>query len=100
MELGISAHTNDLLMEDHSVTVLDNFSYGQSSLNHLCHHRNFNVIKGDVRDSSLLRNEIKVHDAIIPLAALVGAPLCNFNKVGARTINYDSIISLLSEVSQ
>ncbi|MDA9689849.1 NAD(P)-dependent oxidoreductase [Betaproteobacteria bacterium] len=92
--------TNDLLREDHSVTVLDNFSYGQSSLNHLCHHRNFNVIKGDVRDSSLLRNEIKVHDVIIPLAALVGAPLCNFNKVGARTINYDSIISLLSEVSQ
>lgn len=92
--------TNDLLREDHSVTVLDNFSYGQSSLNHLCHHRNFNVIKGDVRDFSLLRNEIKVHDVIIPLAALVGAPLCNFNKVGARTINYDSIISLLSEVSQ
>ena len=74
---------NDLLKENYTVTVLDNFMYGQASLNHLCHHERFNVIKGDVRDFSLIRALIKEHDIIIPTAALVGAPLCNFNKVGA-----------------
>ena len=91
--------SNDLLKENYTVTVLDNFMYGQASLNHLCHHEKFNVIKGDVRDFSLIRGLIKEHDIIIPLAALVGAPLCNFNKVGARTVNHDSIIALLREVS-
>ena len=76
--------SNDLLKENYAVTVLDNFIYGQASLNHLCHHEKFNVIKGDVRDFSRIRALIKEHDIIIPLAALVGAPLCNFNKVGAK----------------
>ena len=51
--------TNDLLKENYSVTVLDNFIYGQASLNHLCHHEKFNVIKGDVRDVSRIRALIK-----------------------------------------
>ena len=65
--------------------------YGQTSLNHFCHYERFNVIKGDVRDIDLIKKALQTHDIIIPLAALVGAPLCKFNKVGARTINYDSI---------
>ena len=73
--------------------------YGQASLNHLCYRQNFSVIKADVRDTSLLKEQIKKHDVILPLAALVGAPLCSFDKVGARTINHDSIIDLLQQVS-
>ena len=92
--------TQDLLERNHSVTVFDNFMYGQASLNHLCYSQNFSVIKADVRDTPLLKEQIKKHDVIIPLAALVGAPLCSFDKVGARTINHDSIIDLLQQVSK
>jgi nucleoside-diphosphate-sugar epimerase len=34
---------------------------------------------------------MKNADVIIPLAALVGAPLCNEDKIGATTINHDAI---------
>ena len=92
--------TNDLLNRGFHVTVVDNFTYGQASLNHLCSFKNFSVIKGDVRDTFLMRKQFKEHDIIIPLAALVGAPLCSFNKVGAKTINHDAITFLLGHVSQ
>jgi nucleoside-diphosphate-sugar epimerase len=43
---------------------------------------------------------IKEADVIIPLAALVGAPICNQDPVGATTINHDSIIMMLKLVSK
>ena len=50
-----------------------------------------------MRDYSLVKT-LKDYDVIIPLAALVGAPLCKFDPVGARTINHDSIDYLLKNV--
>ena len=90
---------NDLLKESYTVTVLDNFMYGQASLNHLCHYENSTLSRVMLETFTNTRPLIKEHDIIIPLAALVGAPLCNFNKVGARDSHHDSIIDLLREVS-
>ncbi|HIB92865.1 MAG TPA: NAD-dependent epimerase/dehydratase family protein, partial [Candidatus Lambdaproteobacteria bacterium] len=39
----------DLLSAGHEVKVLDNFMFKQSSLNHVCYHPNFSVVKGDIR---------------------------------------------------
>jgi nucleoside-diphosphate-sugar epimerase len=89
----------ELLELGHQVTVIDNFIYKQSSLNHVCHKSNFKVIKGDVRIESIMKPLIKEADVIIPLAALVGAPICNQDPVGATTINHDSIIMMLKLVS-
>ncbi len=89
----------ELLDLGHQVTVIDNFIYKQSSLNHVCHKSNFKVIKGDVRIESTMKPLIKEADVIIPLAALVGAPICNQDPVGATTINHDSIIMMLKLVS-
>ena len=88
-----------LVNNDYDLTVLDNFMYSQSSLNHLCDKQNFNIINGDVRNENLLKNLIKQHDIIIPLAAYVGAPLCNSDPVGSKSVNYDSIKMMLSNVS-
>jgi len=90
----------ELLDLGHQVTVVDNFIYKQSSLNHVCHKSNFKVVKGDVRIESVIKPLIKDADVIIPLAALVGAPICNQDPVGATTINYDSIILLLKLISK
>jgi nucleoside-diphosphate-sugar epimerase len=64
----------DLLAAGHKVTVLDNFMFKQASLNHVCHHPNFSIVKGDIRVESTMAPLMKSADVIIPLAALVGAP--------------------------
>jgi len=90
----------DLLAAGHHVTVVDNFMFGQASLNHVCYHPNFSVVKGDIRIASIMTPLIKKADLIIPLAALVGAPMCNQDPVGATTTNHDAIATMLSLVSK
>jgi nucleoside-diphosphate-sugar epimerase len=85
-----------LLTEGFSVTVLDNFRYGQSSLLECCSSPRFEVIRGDCRDERVLRSALQGADWVFPLAALVGAPICKDDAVGARTINLDAVRLLLS----
>jgi len=90
----------DLLAAGHEVTVLDNFMFRQGSLNHVCYHPKFTVVKGDIRIESILLPLLKKADAVIPLAALVGAPLCNQDPVGATTTNRDAILMMLRNLSR
>jgi nucleoside-diphosphate-sugar epimerase len=90
----------DLLAAGHKVTVLDNFMYGQNSLAHVCYHPNFEVVRGDVRQEATVLPLLKKADTIIPLAALVGAPICAIDPVGATTINHDAIFMMLKHVSK
>jgi nucleoside-diphosphate-sugar epimerase len=80
-----------LLEAGHEVTVLDNFMFRQNSLADCCCHDSFSVVRGDCRDEPLIRKLLAQADAIIPLAALVGAPLCNNDKIGTKTINQDAV---------
>jgi len=90
----------DLLEAGHKVTVLDNFMFKQTSLNHCCYHPNFTVIKGDIRQKDTMSELMKEADVIIPLAALVGAPLCSLDPIGATTINHDAIELMLKLLSK
>jgi nucleoside-diphosphate-sugar epimerase len=90
----------DLLQLGHRITVLDSFMYKQASLNHVCHHQNFSVAKGDIRIESVMAPLIKKADIVIPLAALVGAPMCSQDPVGATTINHDAIALMLKLLSK
>jgi nucleoside-diphosphate-sugar epimerase len=83
-----------MLDKGYEVTVLDNFMYGQNSLLDCCSYDTFDVIRGDCRDESILKNAIKDKDVLIPLAALVGAPLCDQDKTAAVGVNRDAIRSL------
>lgn len=85
----------ELLKEGFEVIALDNFMYNQTSLLNCCYHKNLSVVRGDARDKGLLSNYIKEVDAIFPLACLTGAPLCDRDPVGARTINFDAVKMLL-----
>lgn len=84
----------ELLAAGHKVTVLDNFMFQQSSLAALCHLPNFEIINGDARQEDMLRPLVKNADYIFPLAALVGAPLCKKDPVGATTTNRDAVATL------
>jgi nucleoside-diphosphate-sugar epimerase len=90
----------ELLAAGHQVTVVDNFMYQQSSLNHVCHHPQFEVVRGDVRSEATMAPLLKRADVIIPLAAYVGAPLCDRDPVGASSTNHDAITAMLKAVSK
>ena len=81
------------------VTVLDNLSFSPNSLNHLHIFKNFKLIIGDVKNEKIYKDLIKKNDIIIPLAALVGAPLCQKNKKKAVEINLNSIQFLLKNAT-
>ena len=90
----------DLLSKKHKVTVIDNFMYDQTSLATSIRDRNLEIIFGDVRDESLMKKLVSKADIIIPLAAIVGAPACDKDPVTAQSINKDSILWLLKQVSK
>ena len=78
------------LLPQHEVTVLDNLMYGHDSLLRYVQDDKFNFIKGDVRDTSLYKKLLANHDVVIPLAALVGFPLCDRKPVEATQTNLDA----------
>jgi len=89
-----------LLQAGHAVTVLDNFMFGQVSLADCCAWDTFDVVRGDCRDEALVSRLLAKVDVVIPLAALVGAPMCNQDLVGAQTINQHAVEMLCRLVSR
>jgi nucleoside-diphosphate-sugar epimerase len=88
------------LERGHHVTVLDTFPRGTTELAACCHYRNFEPIRGDARDERLLDELAPKVDAVIPLAALVGAPLCQEDPIAAKTLNQHAIVALTRRVSR
>jgi len=86
-----SVLTPALLAAGHEVTVLDSFMFGQNSLADCCHYETFHVVRGDCRNEKLMTSLLEDAEAIIPLAALVGAPLCSRDQIGTKTINQDAV---------
>ncbi len=80
-----------LLAEGLEVTVLDNFMYHQASLLDCCHHPKLTIVRGDVRDERVVGACLKRADAILPLACLTGAPLCDRRPQEARAVNLEAI---------
>lgn len=81
----------NLLDGRYNVTVVDNLYYDQTSLLHHSHKENFEFVKGDVRDEEIIGEAIEGKDVIIPLAAMVGAPLCKENPRYAESTNLEAI---------
>ena len=91
----------ELLSKNYNVTVYDNFFFHQDNVfNDLILNKNFNVVKGDVRNFSNLFKEIEKNDIIIPLAAIVGAPACKIIPKISTEINFIQIKNILKNVSK
>lgn len=80
-----------LLGEGHHVTVLDNLMYRQSSLLGSCSNSKLEFVRADCRDEHILHDLVQDKDCIIPLAALVGAPLCVQDSIGAWSVNFEAV---------
>lgn len=85
----------ELLELGHNVTVLDSFIYKQTSLLDCCKYSNFEIIKGDCRDEEILKTALEGKDFIFPLAAIVGFPACDKDKIAAESTNLTAIETLL-----
>lgn len=89
----------ELLACGNKVTVLDNFFYQQASLAHVCANPKFELVRGDIRDENLVAALIAKHDVVIPLAALVGAPLCARDPHTAEAVNLKAPLAMLRMMS-
>lgn len=88
-----------LLSEGFSVTVLDSLIHNQVSLLDCCANPNFDFIKADICDFEFMKKILPKFDIIIPLAALVGAPLCKKNPALTQLVNYDANMNIVNTVS-
>lgn len=81
----------ELVSKGYNVTAVDKLKYDKNSLCHLFFNKNFKFIKEDVTKPNIIKKIIKDKDFIIPLAGLVGAPLCEKRKKEAVKINVNAI---------
>lgn len=86
-----SVLTPTFLAKGYAVTVLDSFLFRQNSLMDCCQYEHFQVVRGDCRNEGVVKPLVEKADVIIPLAALVGAPMCDLDKVAAQTTNQDAV---------
>jgi len=86
----------ELLKKGYQVTVLDNFMYNQNSLLDCCHDQNLTIMRGDANDEALLKEGMGQADAILPLACLTGAPLCDKEPKLAESIILDAVRSIIT----
>lgn len=84
-----------LLSLGHRVTVLDNFLFRQSSLLDVCADPNLTILRADCRDESLLASILPRFDTVIPLAALVGAPMCARDPLAAVSVGRDAVRAIV-----
>ena len=90
-----SVLTQQLLQKGYKVRVLDNLFHHQMSHIPFFSDKNYEFIRGDIREKEDVKKSLQGVDAIINLAAIVGAPQCRMkpklaeevNVLGVRNIN-------------
>ena len=85
-----------LLEKGLKVTVLDLMIYGEEVMPN---NENLSVVKGDIRDQSMLRQVMNDHDAVIHLACISNDPSFELNPDLGRSINLDAFRPLV-EISR
>ena len=89
-----------LLEEGHEVTVFDILLHGGNPMIPFFKNKNFNFVRGDIRDYGALEEAVKDKDIIIHLAAIVGFPACRMNPKAAKDVNVKGTINLINACSQ
>jgi len=75
------------LLKNHYVRVLDNLMYEYYGIIPHLSNSNFEFIKGDIRNTSILKKSLKNIDFIVHLAAIVGYQACKAQPQLANKVN-------------
>lgn len=86
-----SVLTGHLLAQGYCVTVVDRQFTNVPSLLGYAVHDNFDFLRGDAREESVMKPLLARHDVIIPLAAVVGMKACLNDPILTRTVNYEAV---------
>jgi len=89
-----------LLGDGHRVIALDNFMWRQPSLATYCASPLLTIARADARDMGFVGPLLRDVDVVLPLAALVGAPLCEADAADARSVNLDAVVDMLRLMSR
>jgi len=79
--------SKSLLDEGHNITSLDLYLYGEDVMPN---NSNLNLVKGDIRDSNLLKKIFKNQDVVIHLACISNDPSFELNPDLGKSINLDA----------
>jgi nucleoside-diphosphate-sugar epimerase len=84
-----------LLAAGYRVRVLDLYLYGTGVLDRVKDHPGLEQVKGDIRDTALLRQILPGCDAVIHLACISNDPSFELDPGLGRSINYDAFFGLV-----
>tara|TARA_B100000902_G_C27321813_1_gene925193 strand:- start:1390 stop:3201 length:1812 start_codon:yes stop_codon:yes gene_type:complete len=94
----IGIHLVKMLLDDgYNVTILDNFTFGKNSINHIKDHPKLTVIEGDIANIKDLVKAVKNNKYVIALAAIVGDPASSIDAEETLNLNYESS-KILTEI--
>ena len=88
-----------LLEKGYNVKVLDLYIYGDDVLDAVKDNPGLEQIKGDIRDSELLKKSLAGCDAVIHLACISNDPSFELNPDLGKSINFDAFADLV-QISQ
>jgi nucleoside-diphosphate-sugar epimerase len=86
----IGSELTGFLLDKHEVYNVDTLMYDKTSLLKYVGNPNFHFEKVDVRNTHTMKKYMDKCDIIIPLAALVGFPVCEKSPKDAVEINYEA----------
>lgn len=89
-----------MLEKGYHVTIVDNFLYGAQPVLSFCRHGNLALVKGDIRDETVIGRLVPKHDWILHLAAVVGYPACAADPFRATTTNEGGTRNILQAMSK
>ena len=92
----IGTVVTDLFLKKYQVTCLDNFIFNNEyAVDSFKNFKNYNLVKGDLRNKKICEKLIQNHDVIIILGGLVGDPITKKYPTESKIINLDGIKELI-----
>jgi len=85
-----SVLTGQLLRDNYRVRVLDNLMYEQDSLKQYTDNHKLEIVHGDIRNETAVKQALEGISAVVHLAAIVGDPACEKNKQLATEVNKEA----------
>jgi len=87
-----------LIEQGYKVRAYDSLLYGIEPVMGLFLNKNFELIKGDIRDVDRVKKYSEGVDAVIHLASLVGYPICKKNEKEAMSVNSYGTQAVLNSI--
>jgi len=92
-----SVLVRQLLLKGYNVRVIDSLKWGGESLHDVINNKNFEFLKGDIRNSNDIEVALDGVKSVIHLAAIVGDPACSKFSDEAKETNWNASVNLFEQ---